>query len=139
MSKFARFMKENKAVKENTKYAATKSLTDEKGVPLEWVIKPLTTKENEEIRNECMKEVQTKNGTKSKFDSSKYIARILCECIVVPDLFDTELQNSYGVQTPEDLVMAMVDDPGEYNRFAQFVSEFNGFVSLDEKVEEAKN
>lgn len=44
MSNLSRFLKENKKVKENTKYAATKSLTDEKGNPLEWEIRPLTTR-----------------------------------------------------------------------------------------------
>ena len=59
MSNFTRFMKKNKIQKENTTYAATKSLTDEKGNPLLWTIKPLTTKENESIRDDCMIDVQT--------------------------------------------------------------------------------
>ena len=42
--------------------------------------------------------------------------------------------------TPEDLLKEMIDDPGEYQAFAGFVQEFNGFnTTLDEKVEEAKN
>ena len=36
MSKFSKFMKANKAVKENEKYAATSSLRDEAGKPLLW-------------------------------------------------------------------------------------------------------
>ena len=40
----------------------------------------------------------------------------------------------------EELIKEMIDDPGEYNAFATFIQEFNGFdVSLEEKVEEAKN
>ena len=59
---------------------------------------------------------------------------------VVPDLYDTELQNSYGVRNPEDLAYAMVDDPGEYDDFVTFVQKFNGFTkSFEEKVDEAKN
>ena len=34
MSKFARFMKKNKILKENTTYAPTKSLLDENGEPV---------------------------------------------------------------------------------------------------------
>ena len=60
--------------------------------------------------------------------------------IVVPNLFDEELQDSYGVKKPEDLLMAMVDDPGEYNELAVFVQQFQGFdLSFEEKVNEAKN
>ena len=50
------------------------------------------------------------------------------------------MQDSYGVKTPEDLLMAMVDDPGEYNDLAAFVQKFQGFnVSFEDKVNEAKN
>ena len=51
MSKFSRFLKENKAVRENVKYVPTKSFTDENGNPIEWTIKPLTTKEAEAMRD----------------------------------------------------------------------------------------
>jgi len=34
----------------------------------------------------------------------------------------------------------MIDDPGEYNEFAAFIQQYNGFdTTMDEKVEEAKN
>jgi hypothetical protein len=34
----------------------------------------------------------------------------------------------------------MIDDPGEYNAFAAFIQNFNGFnETLEDKVEEAKN
>ena len=45
MSKFAKFMKANKVQKENGKYAPTKSLCDEKGNPLEWEFKHISSKE----------------------------------------------------------------------------------------------
>ena len=55
-------------------------------------------------------------------------------------LYDKELQDSYGVMTPEDLAFAMVDDPGEYNDFCEWLQKFQGFTkTLDEKVDEAKN
>ena len=59
---------------------------------------------------------------------------------MLPDLYDKELQDSYGAATPEDLLLAMVDDPGEYNELAAFVQKFQGFdVSFSDKVDEAKN
>ena len=143
MSNFSRFMKQNKIVKENTTYAATKSLLDEEGQPLLWTIKPLNTKENDDIRDDCMREVQVPgkpNLFRPKLDTSKYIAKMICACVVEPNLYDKELQDSYGVMTPEDLLKEMIDDPGEYQDFASFIQEFNGFNStLEDKVEEAKN
>ena len=136
-------MKQNKIVKENTTYAATKSLLDEEGQPLLWTIKPLNTKENDDIRDDCMREVQVPgkpNLFRPKLDTSKYIAKMICACVVEPNLYDKELQDSYGVMTPEDLLKEMIDDPGEYQDFASFIQEFNGFNStLEDKVEEAKN
>jgi hypothetical protein len=143
MSNFARFMKANKIVKENTTYAATKSLTDENGQPLLWTIKPLTTKDNDDIRDTCMIEVPVPgkpNMVRPKLNTSKYIAKMICASVAEPNLYDKDLQDSYGVMTPEDLLKEMVDDPGEYQNFATFVQEFNGFTAtMDEKVAEAKN
>lgn len=143
MSKFSRFMKQNKAVKENTTFPATKSLVDENGKPLEWVLKPLTTKENESIRDDCMIEVPVKgkpNVFRPKLNTSLYIAKMVCACVVEPNLYDKELQDSYDVMTPEALLKEMVDDPGEYQALATFVQNFNGFnTTLEDKVEEAKN
>ena len=143
MSNFSRFMKKNKIVKENTTYAATRSLVDEKGNPLKWTIKPLTTKENDDLRDECMIEVPVtgKNGVyRPKLNTSKYIAKMICASVVEPNLFDKELQDSYGVMTPDELLKEMVDDPGEYQAFASFVQDFNGFnTTLEDKIAEAKN
>ena len=143
MSNFSRFMKSNKVAKENTTFAATKSLTDENGEPLQWTIKPLTTNENEKIRDDCMVDVPVigkPNLFRPKLNTSKYIAKMLCACIVEPNLYDKTLQDSYGVMTPEELLKEMVDDPGEYQAFVSFVQDFNGFnTTLEDKVEEAKN
>ena len=143
MSQFTRFMKANKIQRENTTYAATKSLTDENGNPLLWTIKPLSTKENEAIRDECMIDVPVKgkpNMFKPRLNTSKYLAKMLCNCIVEPNLYDKELQDSYEVSTPEALLQAMVDNPAEYSDFCAFVQNFNGFnTTLEDKIEEAKN
>ena len=143
MSKFAKFMKQNKEVKENVTYAATKSLKDEDGKPLEWVIKPLSTRENEILREECTIDVPVTgkpNMLRPKLQTSKYITKLVCACIVEPNLYDAELQDSYGVKTPEDLLREMVDNPGEFNDLVAFVQKNNGFdTSLEDKVEEAKN
>lgn len=143
MSNLSLFLKKNKKVKENVKFAATKSLCDDKGNALEWEIKPLTTKESDDIREECTIEIPVKgkpNIYRQKVNSSKFGAKMLVKSIVFPDLYNAELQDSYGVSTPEDLIREMIDDPGEYNKFLAYVQEFNGFdTSMGDKVEEAKN
>ena len=142
-SDLSRFLKANKIKRENTTFAATKSLVDAKGNPLPWTIKPLTTKENDAIRDECMIEVPVKgkpNMFRPKLDTSKYIGKMICACVVEPNLYDKDLQDSYGVMSPDDLLKEMIDDPGEYQEFATFVQNFNGFnTTLEDKVEEAKN
>ena len=136
-------MKANKAKKENGKYAPTKSLTDESGKPLEWEFKHISSKENEELRESCTIEVQIKgkpNLFRPKLNSSQYLSRMVVASTVYPDLYDKELQDSYGVLTPEELVFAMIDDPGEYNSLGEWLQRFQGFTkSLEEKVDEAKN
>ncbi len=143
MSKFSKFMKANKVEKQNEMYAPTKYLCDENGKPLEWEFKHITSKENENLRDECTIEVPVTgkpNMFRPKVQSGKYIRKMIAASIVVPDLYDAELQDSYGVKDPEDLLLAMVDDPGEYNELAAFVQRFQGFdVSFNDKVEEAKN
>lgn len=143
MSNFSRFMKSNKIVKENGFYAPTRSLCDENGKPLEWEFRHITSKENEDLRDACTIDVPITgkpNMFRQKVKSSLYIQKMVAASVVVPDLYDKDLQDSYGAMTPEELLLDMVDDPGEYNDLAAFVQKFQGFnVSFDEKVEEAKN
>lgn len=143
MSKFSKFMKSNKTVKENGFYAPTRSLCDEDGRPLEWEFRHITSRENESLRDECTIEVPVAgkpNMFRPRVQSSKYMQRMVAASAVMPDLYDRELQDSYGVITPEELLLAMVDDPGEYNDLLSFVQRFQGFnVSFNDKVEEAKN
>ena len=75
-----------------------------------------------------------------KVDTSAYVKKLICASIVAPDMHDADLQDSYGVKTPEDLLMAMVDNPGEYQNLAAYVQQLQGFnVSFEDKVNEAKN
>ena len=113
MSNFAKFMKQNKIQKENTFYPATKSLTDEEGNPLMWEIRPLTTKQDEDIRDVCTKEIPMQgrsNAYRPKFDANLYMNKLVVASTVCPDLYDAELQDSYGVKTPEELVKMCIRD-----------------------------
>ena len=143
MGNLALFMKKNKKVRENAFYPATKTLVDEKGNPLMWEIKPLTTEETERIRLECTKEVPVpgkRNVFRDKVNSNLYLDKIMVAAIVFPDLYNAELQDSYGVKTPEELLKKMVDDPSEYSDLMSFIQEQSGFEKdIDEEIEEAKN
>ena len=143
MGELTLFLKKNKKVKTNAFYPATKSLCDANGEPLKWEIKALTTTETEDIRMSVTTEVQVpgKPGLyRQKIDSKDYVAKLMVASVVFPDLYNKDLQDSYGVKTPEELIRQMVDDPSEYNNFAEFVQKFNGMDQpMDEKIEAAKN
>ncbi|MBS6396670.1 MAG: hypothetical protein KH452_05915 [Clostridiales bacterium] len=143
MSGLAMFLKKNKIQKQNTKYAATKSLCGTDGKPLEWEIRAISTSENEKLREECTIEVPVTgkpNVFRPKVLSSKYIAKMIAASVVFPDLHDAELQDSYGVACPEDLIVEMVDDPVEYNDLATFIQQYSGLeTTMKERIEEAKN
>lgn len=143
MSNLSRFLKKNKKQRENTTFAATKSLLDENGNALEWKIKPLTTKQNESIREDSTIEVPIKGKAhmfRQKLNTSKYGTKLIVNSVLEPDLHNAELQDSYGVKTPDDLIQEMIDDPGEFAEFQKFIQEFNGFTEKEsDEVEEAKN
>lgn len=136
-------MKANKVAKKNEHYAPTVTLTDENGKPLEWEFRPLTSKENEALRDSCTTEVQVTgkpNLYRPKLNTSQYIVKMIVASTVFPDLYDKELQDSYGVMTPEELLYALVDNAGEYQDFSVWMQKYQGFTkTLEEKVDEAKN
>lgn len=143
MSKFSRFMKSNKVVKLNESHAPTVSLTDENGKPLQWEFKHISSKQNEQMRESCTMDIQVTgkpNMYRPKLNTPKYLTQMIVASTVFPDLYDAELQDSYGVKTPEDLLFAMVDDAGEYQDLCVWIQKFQGFNrTLEDKVNEAKN
>ena len=143
MSDIKAFLKQNKEVKENVKVVVSDGFKDEKGKPIPFEIKALTAMEDEAIRNACMKKVQVigkKNQYTSELDSNRYIRLLCTNSVVFPNLKDAELQDSYGVSTPDDLLFAMLT-ACEFNILAEKVSELsmNKSVITDEDIEEAKN
>lgn len=141
MSDLSLFLKENKKKKENGFFPATKSLCDANGKPLMWEIKPLSTRDDQELRDECtVQKFIGKNGERQlRFDSQKYIVRMMTACIIFPDLDDKKLQDSYGVKSAEDLIVEMIDDPDEFNEFAGFIQEYSGFDDIVDVEQKAKN
>lgn len=138
---FSAFMRKNKITKENVKYRATKSLVDKKGEALEWEFKHLTAKENSFIIEEATTHTSIKGsrGYTTSVNQSKYVNKLITKSVVYPDLNNAELQDSYGVMNSEELLLAIVDDVGEYTALSQFVSELNGFSAMEDRIEEVKN
>lgn len=142
MSSLTAFLKENKKKKENEKHVVTESICDEKGEPVKWEFRHIGTKKDTAIRDSCTEEIQIKgkpNAFRPRLNVNKYLAEIICQSVVFPDLNNSSLQDSYGVKTPEDLLYELVDDPGEYQDLCEWVQRFQGFKPLQEKVTEAKN
>lgn len=143
MSGLSRFMKQNKTQRANATYAPTKSLVDENGEPLKFEFKALTSKRDNELRDACTVDVPVTgkpNLFRPRLNVEEYITQMIVESTVVPDLYNSQLQDSYGVKTPKDLLFAMVDNPGEYRALSEWIQRYQGFAdSLEKKRTEAKN
>lgn len=131
------FLKENKVKRENAFFGASSSLKDENGEVVLWEIRPISTKEDEMIREECICEAR---GRGVRIDYGSYMKKMAVASVVFPPLYNAELQDSYGVKSPEDLLEALIDSPGEYQEFIKFVQKENGFdVTMAERIGRAKN
>ena len=103
----------------------------ENGVPVEWVLRPITAAKEEEIRRSC-----TENGG---LDVYRYCGRLCEESVLYPDLKNASLQDSYGVMGGAALLKAMLNG-GEYVFLVQQVEEVNGFGQSERTLaDEAKN
>lgn len=140
-SNFAVFMAGNVKNDEIVKYVASKRFVAD-GKPVEWEIKAIDSDKDELIRKDCTKKVPVP-GKRGQYtpetDTDKYIGKMCVACTVYPDLNNAELQDSYGVKTPDALLKKMLK-PGEYTEYKAKVMEVNGYdMSMEELVEEAKN
>jgi hypothetical protein len=137
MSELSLFLKENKVKRENTFFAATKSLV-KNGEPILWEVRPVTTREDEAVREECT--VFDSVTGRFRLDVNRYMAKITAMSVVEPNLYNANLQNSYGVSTPDELIREMLDDPQEYQAFVKFIQRFGEIdTPMSERVENAKN
>lgn len=143
MGELSFFLKKNKKQRDHAFYPASRSFLDAKGEPVLWEIRPLTTAQDEAIRDACTREVPIpgKRGQfRTRLDINAYLARQMVAAIVYPDLNNAELQDSYGVKSAEELLKEMIDNPSEYIDFGNFIREQSGFdMDLSEEIEEAKN
>ena len=131
------FLKQNKKETGNIKFAASQNFVDEKGNPIEWTLRPMTSKAAESIRKQCN---SYGKGGKVDVNTAKFNRMVAAYCTVEPNLNDAELQDSYGVMGAEDLIVEMLDNDGEYQAYIKKCMEISGYTQGDaELVEEAKN
>jgi hypothetical protein len=136
MSNLRAFLKQNKKETKNIKFVASERFTDENENPVEWEIKPVSSRRADVIREECT----TVKGKNIKVDSKKFNRMLAVECTVFPDLNDKDLQDSYGVMGAEQLIQELLDVDGEYQGYLNKILEVCGYTkSEQELVDEAKN
>lgn len=115
---------------ETEKFALSNRFKDGEDI-LNWEIGCITAMENNKIRKQCI-------DYSGSFDSGKYQAMLLARCVIFPELGNMALQNSYSVQTAEDLIATMLS-PGEFEKLCEKVLQINGFKTEEELVNTAKN
>lgn len=141
MSDFSVFMAGANNANDTVKYVASKRFK-EKGKPVEWELKAVSSSLDEAIRKDCTKKVPIvgKRGQyNQETDTDKYIGKLCVACTVYPNLNDAELQDAYGVKSGDELLKKMLL-PGEYTEYKAKIMEVNGYdLSMEELVDEAKN
>ena len=139
MSGLNAFLSQNAIKAENEKHIISERFVDEKGNPIPWEIRALTAEEEEALRKSCTKTIRDKGIVTRETNYEEYIAKMVVECVVFPNLKDNELQESYGVLGADKLVRKMLYS-GEYTLLQDKVQKVNGFdKAMDELVEEVKN
>ena len=136
------FLSQNAIKVENTKVVVSKRFLDENKNPIKWEVRCLTAGEDEELRKSATKKVPVP-GRRGQFQPETnidlYLAKMAAACTVYPNLYDAELQDSYKVKAPEDLLRTMLTS-GEYAEYLQTVQGMNGYdITTEELVDDAKN
>ena len=135
------FMRPNVAEIKNACFAPSPRFVGEDGKPVEWEIRCISADEYARIRSSCIRQVPVigkKGQYTQQLDTYTFQAKVAAACTVFPDLTNAELQDSWGVTKPEDLVGTMLIG-GEVDDYITEVFEVNGFKDEPELVDEAKN
>lgn len=125
---------------EGVKFKVSDRFKDSEGNIVPFILTPIDSKEDEKIKAECsVQELDHKSGkVNMSFDNIGYVRKMTIATIKEPNLHSQELQDSYGVMNPEDLIVKMLL-PGEYTNLQKKVQQVNGFKPFGELEEDAKN
>lgn len=140
MKNLEMFFKQNVEEKEEVKYVASDRFKDENGKSIEWELKAISAQDDSKLRAACTDMVAgNKPGVKIPMvNTEKYLSMLTAATITYPDLGNAALQDSYDVKSKSELLTAMLL-PGEYQDLLAKIQEVNGFKTINELVEEAKN
>lgn len=135
MNDFSMFLKENAKPVEEVEIVVSDRFVDADGNPVKWRVKPVSSRDDNRIKEECMKF----KGKERGFDTAKYQVKICAAGVVFPDLKNAALQDSYGVRGEEELLLELLPIAGEFNGLFNKINDLSSPESLDELVDEAKN
>jgi hypothetical protein len=134
MSDFSSFFKENVIAIGETEFAVSDRFTEN------FKLKVITEEEHSQIKSAAMKRKSLGKGKYvDEMDVNKYSHLICAASVTYPDLRNSDLQDSYGVKEPDELLNKMLT-AGEFTNLLLKVNELNGFdKSFEDDVEEIKN
>lgn len=135
MSDFSMFLKENAKPVETVEYVASKRFVDADGNPMKWILRPVSSKDDNAIKDECIKF----KGKDRGFDTAKYQVKLCAASVEFPNLKSVELQDSYGVRGEDNLLLELLPIAGEFNALLAKVNEISSPETMDELIDEAKN
>lgn len=126
----------------NKKVVISKRFKDANGAPIAWEIKALDAGTQQNIRSRAMEMKTTGNkktaDLKMKYNSALVNILTAVNAVVFPDLKDADLQNSYGVKKPEELIGKMLL-PDEFDKLINEIDSISEQQSPKTLEEEAKN
>ncbi len=136
---FREFMLQNVVQVENEKFVVSERFQDENGQPMEWELKTLTKIEEEDIMRSCYRLVEKGNRTVNEFDDILFQGKVVASCVVYPELNNMELQNSYRTMSNDQLLKTMLTAKEYLGLQVKLHTIGSKRVSMNDKVEQAKN
>ncbi len=126
-----------KKVEDRVKVIVSDRFLDEDGKIVPFEIRLLSGREITKLQNSAVK--SNKDMTNVEFDSGEFVSSLVIACVEYPDLMDAELQDSYGVNNPRDLLDKMLTG-AEYVNLQKEIQKANGMLKdFKVLVNEAKN
>jgi len=130
------FFKENNTKIENVEYIVSNRFKDNKGNPIKWEIKILSTSEMNHLREHYTTQKLTKGILVPTIDNNNYMKAFITKCIVYPNLNDKALQDSYNVYEPYELLEEMLT-VGEFNNLVGYITDLHDY-NAQEVVDDIK-
>ncbi len=136
---FREFMLQNAVKVENEKFVVSDRFLDENGQPIEWELRTLTKIEEEDIMRSCYRVVEKGGRTLNEFDDILYQGKVVASSVVYPELNNVDLQNSYRAMSNDQLLKTMLTAKEYLKLQIKLHTTGNQRVSINDKVEQAKN